>query len=170
MSLWQRMPAHLIKSQILISGGAFKMRYQFGNGKEKPRYFFILKDPTRDDYLFMVTPTRKVRQWQKMFRHDKDALVTIKPSEYNPLKYVSLVDCGSPVIELKADIIAKISKYEIQPLPRLPNYLLERLRDAVALSKRLTSNQKRLVLGEEESTDLPPSEPREPNSQENEDQ
>jgi hypothetical protein len=152
MSLWQRMPPHLIESQILISGGAFKMKYQFGSEEPKPRLFFVLKSPVRDDYLFMVTATTEIRRRKKRFRHDREALVIITPSEYNALKQTSLFDCGSPIHNVrKAEVIARISKYEVQPLPQLPDHLLERLRNAVSRSKRLTSNQKRLVLGDEES-------------------
>lgn len=150
MDYWQRMPVHLIESRILVAGGSFQMKYQFEGGDEKCRCFFILKNPTADDnYLFMVTPTSEVQRRKDQFRSDEKALVVIKQSEYKPLDCVSLVDCGSPIYDVrKEDLISKVSKYEIRPLPQLPDFILQRLRDGVASSKRLTSNQKRLVLGE----------------------
>ena len=42
---------------------------------------------------------------------------------------------------------------------QLPDFIIQRLRNAVARSKRLTSKEKRLVLGEEESTGSPGDEP-----------
>ncbi len=150
MDYWQRMPPRLIEKRILVPGGAFRMKYQFEADEEKRRYFFILKDPVQSTHLFMLTATTNIHLFRKLFRHDKDALVIIKKREYRSLECTSLVDCGSPVIELKENIVNKITNYEIQPLPQLPDFILHRLRNAVAYSKRLTSNQKRLVLGEEE--------------------
>ena len=153
MSLWRRMPPKLIESQILVSGGAFKMKYQFGSEELKPRFFFVLKNPQKDDWLFMLTTTTEVRRRKRRYRHDPEALVIITRNEYNPLRQTSLVDCGMPICVLKARVIEEISKHEVQPLARLPDHLVERLRNAVSCSKRLTSNQKRLVLGEEEGSD-----------------
>lgn len=149
MNLWQRMPVNLIESQILVAGGAFQMKYRFSDGsEEKCRFFFILKDHANNDqYVFMVTPTTEIKKRIKKFKDDKIALVMIKHSEYESLPLDSLVDCGSPIYKPKLDIISKISLYEIKPLPRLPDPILQRLRHAVRNSKRLTSKQKNYVLG-----------------------
>ncbi len=100
----------------------------------------------------MLTTTKEVRRRKRRFRHDPEALVIITRSEYNSLRQTSLVDCGMPIYVPKADVIEEIRKHEVQPLAPLPDHLVERLRNAVSCSKRLSSNQKRLVLGEEESS------------------
>ena len=170
MSLWQRMPPNLIESQILVSGGAFKMKHQFGSEEPKTRFFFILKNPQEDQRLFLLTTTTEVRRRKRRFRHDAEALVVVTRSEYDSLDQTSLVDCGMPVVIPKSDVVAEVSKHEVQPLPRLPNSLLKRLCNAVSRSKRLTSNQKRLVLGEEESIDLTSSTTTESQNEEGEGQ
>ena len=149
--LWEHLAPDAIKQIILKPGGAFQMRYQYGNEGEKRRYFFVLnKRPEQDDRIVLLSPTTQIKKRRTCRRRCPEVLVEISPRECSALEERSVVDCASkPIILDKKKLIEKVGRYEVQPLSPLSDSLLVCIHKAIASAKTWDAETKRLVLGEE---------------------
>ena len=147
MNLWKLLPPETIKAQVLVPGGAFKMKFQFSNEGIKDRYFFVLNaSPDVQALIVLSTATTKIEKRQR--ERKASVLVAISTQEYPELHSDSLVDCESLLTFEKAELVEMIGKYEVQPLANLPASLLKRIIEAIRASKSLAPAIKDIVLGE----------------------
>jgi hypothetical protein len=153
-SLRNSFPPEFISKQILVSGGAFRKHHEFRNEGEKKRFFFVLnKNPEQDDVILLVTASTKIKELKLKYKDRPDVLVEISPSEYQPLEQPSIVNCEAARAYLKSHIQQFIDNGEIDPLQPLPPKIVEKLHNAIAKCKVIPPEDKRLVLGEEKTTD-----------------
>jgi len=146
-SVWENYPADLILKQILVPGGAFRASH--GSQHSKNRFLFILNvTPVQDAVLMVATSTTQ-------FEHNRSkwpstVLVDIAPCDYASLKEPSLINCEFiEKWDKQRDLIEKINAQRVQPLEPLPENVLTRIRDAVRQCRRLSSFEKRMILGDE---------------------
>lgn len=144
------LPENLIDNHVFIPGFAFKKLHSSTSEPEKKRFFFVLnKTPNHDKYLVVSTTTTKIRKYRRKFT--KEVIVDIAPEEYDPLTEKCIIVCEYAHVRQKSTVLQWIKKGNIEHIKPLPESVMERIRTAVAKCKILPPEDKRLVLGEEES-------------------
>lgn len=151
MSVWKAFPPDIVFKHIMVPGGAFREKWEFGSEDTKFRYFFIINAcPSRDPELVLVTATTQIRKRQRYRAANPHVLVHIDPTLYSAREGPSVIDCASAIVRPVQNVRAAIEKHEVQPLPALPSHVLERIRHAVRAAKTLEPRIKRLVLPDDE--------------------
>jgi hypothetical protein len=139
MKLFQALNPKFIEREVLVRGGAFRMRHQYAAEGSKNRYFFILNySPQTDEILVVVTTTTQ--------KH-ADAVPVLK-KDYSELDQDSGVVFfgGNPMFVKRTELLSKIRRKEIQPLSRLPGGELDKLVRSALSAKHIDHRHKRLLI------------------------
>lgn len=139
------LPRELVYQHIIVPGGAFRSIIEKGG---KYRYYFVLnQNPKNDKAILIVTATTKIGEHKSKYPHE--VLVKISPTEYKPLEQKSLVNCEFARVYLKTKLLKSITEGKFEVLEKLPEAILQKLRNALAECRNVAPIDKQLALGEE---------------------
>ena len=143
-------PPEFISKHIFVPGGAFRKYHEFRDEGEKNRFFFVLnKNPQQDNVILLATASTKIEKLVHRYQDRPEVLVAIKHCDYEPLPELSIIDCEAARAWPKSYIQQAIDNHEIELLQPLSSDILEKLRYAISKCKVIPPEDKRLVLGEE---------------------
>ncbi len=132
----------------LRRGAVFRMMHQYRAEGEKYRFFIVLNhDPQSDRLIILTTTTTQLERLEREYgTGDAAPLVYIHHSDYPDIERFCVVDCHALDLREKSILASQLQSRDHQFLRPLPDHLLEKIVDKIAIDKTIPASVKCLIV------------------------